>query len=154
MPYTPCFKYMKILMVCLGNICRSPLAHGILQHLSNQQNLNWQVHSAGTGDWHVGNPPDRRSVIAAKNLGYDISAQRARHFHVSFFEEYDHILVMDRNNLRDVLLLAQTQEHRQKVKLFLPDGEVTDPYYDNALFEPVSLEVEQRCKELLKELRG
>ncbi len=141
-------------MVCLGNICRSPLAHGILQHLADKENLGWQVHSAGTGGWHVGSPPDRRSVLAARNLGYDISAQRARHFNESFFEAYDHILVMDRNNLRDVLQLAKTEAYRQKVRLFLPDGEVTDPYYDNDLFGPVSLEVEQRCKELLKELRG
>jgi len=141
-------------MVCLGNICRSPLAHGILQHLANLENLNWQVHSAGTGSWHVGNPPDRRSVLAARNLGYDISAQRARHFNEAFFDEYDHILVMDKNNLRDVLQFAKTEAHRQKVRLFLPEGEVTDPYYDNDLFAPVSLEVEQRCKEILRELRG
>jgi protein-tyrosine phosphatase len=143
---------MKILMVCLGNICRSPLAHGILQHLANEQHLDWQVHSAGTGNWHVGNPPDRRSIMAAKNLGYDISAQRARHFNINFFDEYDYILVMDQNNLSDVLKLAQSEEHRQKVKLFLPEGEVSDPYYDNALFGPVSLQVEQRCKELIREL--
>ncbi|MDQ8006530.1 MAG: low molecular weight protein-tyrosine-phosphatase [Pedobacter sp.] len=145
---------MKILMVCLGNICRSPLAHGILQHLADQENLGWQVHSAGTGNWHVGNPPDRRSVLAARNLGYDIGAQRARHFSTSFFNEYDHILVMDKNNLRDVLQLTETQEHRNKIKLFLIDDEVTDPYYDNDLFDPVSRQVEQRCKEILEELRG
>lgn len=144
---------MKILMVCLGNICRSPLAHGMLQHLADQENLGWQIRSAGTGNWHVGNPPDRRSVLAARNLGYEIGAQRARHFSTSFFDEYDHILVMDRNNLKDVLALADSEEQRQKVKLFLIDGEVTDPYYDNDLFEPVSLEVEKRCKEILEELR-
>ncbi|WP_199117266.1 low molecular weight protein-tyrosine-phosphatase [Pedobacter sp. ASV28] len=144
---------MKILMVCLGNICRSPLAHGILQHLADQENLDWQVHSAGTGNWHVGSPPDRRSILAARSLGYDISTQRARHFSPNFFDEYDHILVMDKNNLKDVLALARTDEHKQKVKLFLVnEQEVTDPYYDNDLFEQVSREVEQRCKELLKEL--
>lgn len=141
-------------MVCLGNICRSPLAHGILQHLANKENLGWQVHSAGTGNWHVGNPPDRRSVLAARNLGYDISTQRARHFSATFFDEYDHILVMDRNNLSDVLQLAKTQEHRNKVRLFLVEDEVTDPYYDNDLFDPVSRQVELRCKEILEELRG
>ncbi len=139
-------------MVCLGNICRSPLAHGILQHLADKESLNWQVRSAGTGDWHVGNPPDHRSVAAAKNLGYDISAQRAMHFSAELFDDYDHILVMDKNNHKDVLALARTAADQQKVRLFLTDGEVTDPYYDNALFKPVSLEVEQRCKELLKEL--
>lgn len=140
-------------MVCLGNICRSPLAHGILQHLADKANLGWEVHSAGTGNWHVGSPPDRRSVLAARSLGYDISTQRARHFSSTFFDEYDHILVMDKNNLKDVLALAETDEQKQKVRLFLVDeGEVRDPYYDNDLFEPVSLEVEQRCKELVKEL--
>lgn len=143
---------MKILMVCLGNICRSPLAHGILQHLVNQENLGWQVHSAGTGNWHIGNPPDGRSITAAQNLGYDIAHQRARHFQTSFFDEYDHIFVMDRNNLRDVLAMAKSAIQCQKVRLFLPNGEVTDPYYDNTLFEPVSLEIEQRCREILKEL--
>lgn len=145
---------MKILMVCLGNICRSPLAHGILQHLANQENLDWEVHSAGTGNWHVGNPPDRRSVLAARSLGYEIGAQRARHFTASFLDEYDHILVMDRNNLKDVLQLATTPQQRNKVRLFLMEDEVTDPYYDNDLFAPVSKQVEQRCKEILKELNS
>ncbi len=140
-------------MVCLGNICRSPLAHGILQHLADEKNLGWTVHSAGTGNWHVGNPPDLRSVAAAKKLGYDISTQRARHFSTNFFDEYDHILVMDRNNLKDVLRLAATPQQKEKVRLFLPEGEVTDPYYDNKLFDPVSKQVEQRCKELIAELK-
>ncbi|MGE6218421.1 low molecular weight protein-tyrosine-phosphatase [Nubsella zeaxanthinifaciens] len=144
---------MKILMVCLGNICRSPLAHGMLQHLADEQALDWTVHSAGTGNWHVGNPPDHRSVAAAKRLGYDISTQRARHFSPSFFDEYDHILVMDSNNLKDVLSLATTPQQKQKVRLFLPEGEVADPYYDNALFDLVSKQVEQRCKELIAELK-
>lgn len=140
-------------MVCLGNICRSPLAHGILQHMADEQNLGWQVHSAGTGAWHVGNAPDKRSIKIAKSLGYDISAQRARHFNLAYFEEYDHILVMDSNNLNDVLAIAKTAMQRQKVKLFLPNGEVADPYYNDNLFEPVCLLVEKRCKELIEELR-
>lgn len=145
---------MKILMVCLGNICRSPLAHGILQHLAGAENLDWQIDSAGTGDWHVGSPPDRRSVAAAKKLGYDISSQRGTHFNAKFFDEYDHILVMDKSNLEDVLALATTVENKAKVRLFLPENELVDPYYDDALFEPVSLTVEKRCKELIKELRN
>jgi protein-tyrosine phosphatase len=144
---------MKILMVCLGNICRSPLAHGILQHLAIKANLNWIVESAGTGNWHIGHPPDRRSVDVANMYGYDISGQRARYFSTKFFEEYDRIFVMDKHNLKDVLAMANTIEHQQKVQLFLPKGEVRDPYYDDELFDPVCLEVEQRCKELVKELR-
>lgn len=141
---------MKILMVCLGNICRSPLAEGIMRHLVTAQGLNWEVASAGTGDWHVGAAPDRRSVAVAKTFGYDISAQRARHFTANTFDAFDHILVMDKNNYKDVLRLANTDENRKKVSLFLADeGEVTDPYYDNDLFEPVFKQIEERCKQLI-----
>lgn len=142
-------------MVCLGNICRSPLAEGVMRHLVNEKGLDWQIASAGTGNWHVGNAPDRRSIAVARNLGYDISGQKAQHFNKRFFEDYDHILVMDKNNLKDVLALAETDEHKQKVRLFLlNDKELVDPYYDNNLFEPVCKEVEQRCKEILKELHS
>ncbi|RYG01293.1 MAG: hypothetical protein EOO07_34365 [Chitinophagaceae bacterium] len=81
--------------------------------------------------------------------------QKAQHFNKRFFEDYDHILVMDKNNLKDVLALAETDEYKQKVRLFLlNDKELVDPYYDNNLFEPVCKEVEQRCKEILKELHS
>jgi len=141
-------------MVCLGNICRSPLTEGVMRHLINEQYLNWEIASAGTGDWHVGQAPDRRSVAVAKTYGYDISSQRARHFIATAFQEYDHILVMDKNNLKDILSLAKTKEDQQKVKLFLAnEAEVTDPYYDNALFDPVFKQVEARCKELIEEFK-
>ncbi len=141
-------------MVCLGNICRSPLAEGIMRHLVNAQNLDWEIASAGTGDWHVNQPADQRSIAVARSFGYDISAQRARHFNVEMFEDFDHILVMDKNNLRDVLKLAPDAIHRNKVKLFLSnDLEVTDPYFDDKLFEPVFLEIEGRCKQLINEIR-
>ncbi|WP_316824326.1 low molecular weight protein-tyrosine-phosphatase [Pedobacter miscanthi] len=143
---------MKILMVCLGNICRSPLAEGIMRHLADEQNLNWEIASAGTGNWHIGKAPDHRSIAAAKALGYDISQQRAQQFNHSMFAKYDLILVMDRNNLADVQSLAKTVEDRKKVKLFLDNGEVTDPYWDNALFSPVCSQVEERCKEIIKQL--
>ena len=142
-------------MVCLGNICRSPLAEGVMRHLVNEQGLGWQIASAGTGNWHVGQAPDKRSIAVAKNYGYDISTQRARHFIASAFDEFDHILVMDKNNYRDVLSLAETEEQKKKVRLFLTnEAEVRDPYYDNDLFEPVLLEIEARCKEMLKELNS
>lgn len=140
-------------MVCLGNICRSPLAEGVMRHLVNEAHLGWEIASAGTGNWHVGQAPDRRSIAIAQSFGYDIAAQRARHFSEAMFEQFDHILVMDRNNLRDVLKLAKTATQRQKVKLFLNDDEVPDPYYDNALFEPVCAQIEQRCKELIEEFK-
>ncbi|RZL33781.1 MAG: low molecular weight phosphotyrosine protein phosphatase [Pedobacter sp.] len=139
-------------MVCLGNICRSPLAEGIMRHLAKQQHLNWEIASAGTGNWHIGKAPDKRSIAAAKALGYDISKQRAQQFNHSMFAQYDLILVMDRNNLSDVQRLAQTDSERQKVKLFLSENDVIDPYWDNALFAPVCNQVEERCKEIIKQL--
>lgn len=139
-------------MVCLGNICRSPLAEGIMRQLADKQNLNWEIASAGTGNWHIGKAPDHRSISAAKALGYDISKQRAQQFNHSMFAEYDLILVMDRNNLADVKNLAKSEEERKKVKLFLDNGEVTDPYWDNTLFNPVCRQVEERCVEIIKQL--
>lgn len=143
----------KLLMVCLGNICRSPLAEGIVRQLAAEAGLNWEIASAGTGDWHVGQPSDRRSIAVAKSYGYDISRQRARHFNAAMFEEFDHILVMDRNNLRDVLKQAANDRQREKVRLFLTDeGDVTDPYYDDQLFDPVFQTIETRARELIAEL--
>lgn len=141
-------------MVCLGNICRSPLAEGIVRHLVTEQGLDWEVASAGTGNWHIGDPADYRSIAMANRYGYDITEQRAQHFNKQMFEYYDHILVMDNNNLRDVLKLAENDEHRAKVSLFLPGGEVTDPYFDDQLFDPVIREIEKRAKELIEELKG
>lgn len=141
-------------MVCLGNICRSPLAEGIVRHLIADEKLDWEVASAGTGNWHVGQPADKRGIAIAKSYGYDISKQRAQHFNQQMFDDYDHILVMDKNNLRDVLKLAATEEQRKKVRLFLTDDlEVTDPYYDDELFDPVFKVVESRAKKLMVELR-
>lgn len=123
---------MKILMVCLGNICRSPLAEGILQHKVDDRHL---VDSTGTGDWHVGEQPDRRSIAAAKRYGIDISDQRAMHFNPVFFDEFDLIFAMDKQNLIDLQKLARTEEERNKVKLILKEGlgeaiNVPDPYYE------------------------
>lgn len=143
---------MRILMVCLGNICRSPLAEGIMRHLIEKENLEWEVASAGTGNWHIGQSPDHRSIAAAKNAGYDISRQRAQQFSAQMFAKYDLILVMDRQNLSDVKNLAKTKEALQKIKLFLDNDELVDPYWDNALFAPVCKQVEDRCKEIIKEL--
>lgn len=139
-------------MVCLGNICRSPLAEGIMRHLIAENNLDWEVASAGTGNWHIGKAPDHRSTSAAKSLGYDISSQRAQQFSTRMFDQYDLILVMDKNNLRDVQSLAKNESERKKVKLFLDNDEVTDPYWDNALFAPVCEQIEERCRAIIKQL--
>ncbi|MBE7176866.1 MAG: low molecular weight phosphotyrosine protein phosphatase [Mucilaginibacter polytrichastri] len=140
---------MKILMVCLGNICRSPLAHGVLEHKAREAGLALEVDSAGTGSWHIGDPPDRRSVAVARQYGVDISAQRGRQFSKADFDRYDHILVMDRANLRDVRELAPDSESRAKVTLFLHEQEVPDPYWDDSLFEPTYRLIEKRCNELV-----
>jgi len=143
---------MKILMVCLGNICRSPLAHGIMEHLAKEQGLDWEIESAGTGNWHIGEGPDRRSTRTAQKHGIDISRQICRLFRISDFDYYDHIFVMDKSNLADVLAMARNDEDRKKVKLLLGDKIVPDPYYDDAQFEPVFLMIEKGCKEILKRL--
>jgi protein-tyrosine phosphatase len=145
---------MKILMVCLGNICRSPLAEGIMQHLADEQHLDWEIDSAGTGNWHIGQGPDRRSTRVARERGVDISQQVCRQFSVSDFDEFDHILVMDKNNLSDVLALAPNTKAAQKVKLLLGDKEVPDPYYDDKLFEPVFDLIEGACRAFVKHEKG
>jgi len=141
---------MKILMVCLGNICRSPLAHGVLQHLADQQGLNWIVDSAGTGGWHVGNPPDHRAIAVAARHGIDIRHQRAQQFHDDQLDTFDYIFAMDRGNLRNLMARTETAEQRARIHLFLVDREVPDPYYDNQLFEPVYQLIAQRCNELIE----
>ncbi|PQJ14852.1 low molecular weight protein-tyrosine-phosphatase [Aureicoccus marinus] len=122
----------KVLLVCLGNICRSPLAHGVLEHLVDSNKV--VVDSAGTGAYHVGKAPDRRSIAIAKANGLDISQQRARQFKAQDFQLFDHIFAMDKENLADVRRLAPDAETAKKAKLFLSVlknsvEEVPDPYY-------------------------
>ncbi|SDT65520.1 protein tyrosine phosphatase [Mucilaginibacter mallensis] len=136
-------------MVCLGNICRSPLAEGIMQHMADEQDLDWQIDSAGTGGWHVGEGPDKRSTRTAHGRGIDISKQVCRQFSKADFEEFDHIFVMDKMNLSDVLAMAPNEEAAKKVKLLLGDKEVPDPYYDNNQFEPVFDLIEHGCKAII-----
>ena len=127
---------MKILMVCLGNICRSPTAEGVFRHRLSARGLQDRFHvdSAGTGDWHVGNPPDRRAQLAAASRGFDISMLRARQVQPDDTATFDYLIAMDRGNHRDLVRLAG-ENHAHKVRLFMefadidtPD-EVPDPYY-------------------------
>lgn len=124
---------VKILMVCLGNICRSPLAEGILA--SKLPRDKFIVDSAGTGSWHVGHSPDKRSIAVAKKNGLCIDNQKGRQFKIADFEEFDYIYVMDNSNYRDIIQLAKTPENKNKVHLILnelsPDenADVPDPYY-------------------------
>jgi protein-tyrosine phosphatase len=126
-------KPVKILMVCLGNICRSPLAEGILA--SKLPKEKFIVDSAGTGHWHVGHQPDPRSIDVARRNGLDISLQRGRQFSATDFDDYDYIYVMDNANYADVVALARNAEDRAKVRLVLDEmfpGEnvdVPDPYF-------------------------
>ncbi len=123
---------VKVLMVCLGNICRSPLAEGILA--SKLPKDNFIVDSAGTGSWHIGHAPDKRSISVAQKNGLSIDNQKGRQFKTSDFDEFDYIYVMDNSNYRDVIHLAKTPEHKNKVNLILnelfPDEnvDVPDPY--------------------------
>ncbi|SRR5690554_1744129 len=126
-------KKKKVLMVCLGNICRSPLAEGILKSKVDPEKVF--VDSAGTGDYHVGHAPDKRSIAVAQLNKLDISTQRGRQFQVSDFDEFDYIYVMDRSNYENVLALARNEQDKQKVNLILnevtpgEDAEVPDPYF-------------------------
>jgi protein-tyrosine phosphatase len=145
-------KKMKILMICLGNICRSPLAEGIMQHLSDEMGLGWEIDSAGTGNWHVGEGPDRRSIRTARRYGIDISKQVCRLFRISDFDEFNHIFVMDKSNLSNILAMARNEDDRKKVKLLLDNRIVPDPYYDDEQFEPVFKLIEKGCGEIIREL--
>jgi protein-tyrosine phosphatase len=141
---------MKILMVCLGNICRSPLAHGIMEDLAKKEGLDWEVDSAGTGNWHVGESPDKRSTAIARKYGIDISEQSCRQFTAKDFERYDKIFVMDDMNLRDVLKLVRTEDDHEKVSLLLEKAIVPDPYYEDDLFDDVFKMIEKGCKAIIE----
>jgi protein-tyrosine phosphatase len=148
---------VKIVMVCLGNICRSPLAEGILR--SKLPSPAFTIESAGTAHWHVGKKPDDRSIAVAKKNGVDISHQRGQQFTASFFDEFDYIFVMDQSNHEHVIELAQTSEHKQKVQLILNElfpGEnvdVPDPYYGLANgFTQVYQMLDQACTVLAERL--
>ncbi|TNE54112.1 MAG: low molecular weight phosphotyrosine protein phosphatase [Bacteroidetes bacterium] len=124
---------MKILFVCLGNICRSPLADGILRKKVTESGLDAEVDSAGTAGYHIGEAPDPRMIQTAKNRGTDISFLRARQFSQGDFDAFDRIYVMDHSNYGNVVRLARNQADEQKVSLVLEllgtDSEVPDPYY-------------------------
>ena len=128
---------MKILMVCLGNICRSPIAEGVLKHKCLERNLDWEVDSAGTSGWHVGELPDPRSISTAQKNGIDITDQRSRKFTSEDFSNYDLILAMDSSNYQDICRLAPDDSSKVKVKLILnfsfpgQNKPVPDPYYND-----------------------
>ena len=152
---------VSVLFVCMGNICRSPTAHGIFAELVMQHGMEdtIEVDSAGTHAYHLGDPPDPRSRKTATNRGYDLSKIRARRVAGKDFEKHDYILAMDRTNL-SALQVKASIEHRDKLQLFLnyhpskKGEEVPDPYSKEAeLFDVVFDLVEEGCFGLLKAIR-
>jgi protein-tyrosine phosphatase len=152
----------RLLFVCMGNICRSPTAEGVVRAYVERAGLLGEVEldSAGTHGYHVGNPPDRRAQEAALARGYDLSGLRARKVAGVDFVRFDRILAMDRENL-NLLREACPKEHRHKLQLFLeyaegyPEEEVPDPYYGGAAgFERVLDLVEDAARGLVASLRG
>ncbi|MBT8204065.1 MAG: low molecular weight phosphotyrosine protein phosphatase [Eudoraea sp.] len=148
---------IKVLMVCLGNICRSPLAEGILKSKVDPSRI--LVDSAGTAGYHVGSSPDDRSIAVARNFQIDISQQRCRRFVIEDFDRFDHIFVMDQSNYQDVLELAQRESHIRKVRLILEETnldyeEVPDPYYGGESgFDHVYQLLDNACNVLAERLK-
>ncbi|WP_017430594.1 low molecular weight protein-tyrosine-phosphatase [Vreelandella jeotgali] len=151
---------MKVLFVCLGNICRSPSAEGVFRRAVAQAGLEQQitVESCGIGDWHVGHPPDERAQAAAMRRGIDIGGLVARQFSREDFDDFDFILPMDYGNLRDIRGM-EPDDHRARIELFLafagmPQGEVPDPYYGGDRgFEDVLDMIEEASRGLIDHIQ-
>ena len=138
-------------MVCLGNICRSPMAEGILKNKLPQDRF-W-IDSAGTAGYHIGHSPDLISIEVAAHNGIDIRNQKARKFTLDDFDRFDKIFVMDRSNLAKIRKIALTPDHQKKVALLLENDEVPDPYYGNEDgFKKVFELIDQACDQLSNEL--
>lgn len=149
----------KILMVCLGNICRSPLAEGIMAAKVKENNLNWKVDSAGTSNWHAGELPDSRSIAIAKKYGIDLTYQRSRQLKSKDLEEFDLLYAMDAANYRNIMELASTEGQKQKVKMIMNEvyanhnQNVPDPYWDDNGFEQVFQMLEEACDHIIKKYK-
>jgi protein-tyrosine phosphatase len=154
---------MRLCFVCMGNICRSPTAHGVMEHLVREAGLagRIEIDSAGTGAWHVGELPDPRARAAAKRRGYDLT-HRARTFSAADFGRFDLVLAMDRDNLASLQRLARGRAEATAIRLlrsFDPDApegaEVPDPYYrEDDGFEHVLDICERACRGLLEHERA
>jgi len=149
----------KILMVCLGNICRSPLAEGVLKAKVNTNEV--YVDSAGTSNYHINDLPDRRSIATARKHGLDITDQRGRQLTRQDLKDFDHIFVMDNSNYRDAVALAESEAEKEKIKLILNEifpGEnvdVPDPYYGGDQgFENVYQMLDEATAKIVEKLKN
>jgi len=150
----------RILMVCLGNICRSPVAEGIMLKLILEKDLNLFVDSAGTAGYHVGEAPDSRTINNAKKNGVDLTRLKARKFVLDDFDAFDKIYVMDEQNFQTIVSLTQNKEHHKKVNFLLnelypaKDLPVPDPYYgDESDFEKVFYLIRMACEKIGENLK-
>jgi protein-tyrosine phosphatase len=152
-------QMVRVLFVCMGNICRSPLAQGVFENVLRREGLEVEVYvdSAGTGAWHVGEPPDRRALSAASLRGLDLSTQRARKIRPEDCENFDYVLTMDEENYRAVAALCRGSAVVRPFLDFAPDSperEVPDPYYGAPDgFERVIDLVEEASEGLLEDIR-
>ena len=157
----PLQQPVKVLFVCMGNICRSPTAHGVFQSLVDAQGLGGsiQVDSAGTHSYHIGSPPDLRSQAAARSRGIDLTGLRARRFVTTDFIEFDYLLGMDHTNLADMLAL-KPDATSARVKLMLEysdryqQQEVPDPYFGDDGFDQVFDMIDNAARGLLRDIRS
>ena len=147
-------------MVCLGNICRSPIAHGVLRDKVNKEGLSVFVDSAGTSGWHAGEPADHRAIKTMQQHKVDISDLRSRQFTAHDFDEFDLIYAMDSSNYRDIMNLARNEEDANKVEFLLNltnpkyNEAVPDPYYGGEQgFENVYQMIDRACDQLIKKLK-
>lgn len=145
-------------MVCLGNICRSPLAEGIFREKAKTAGLDWTIDSAGTSGWHEGELPDRRSIEIARHFGLDITDQRSRPVNRGDLQEFDYIFAMDGSNLQHLLELADGMQPLPRIHRFLEFAgdphlkDVPDPYWDDQGFQAVYLMLDQSSDIVLEKL--
>jgi protein-tyrosine phosphatase len=152
---------MKILMVCLGNICRSPIAEGVMLEKFRKHSIEGKVDSAGVISFHAGEQPDRRAIEISLENGIDISGQKARQFRLSDFHDFDLILTMDNSVHREIAGMAGNESDRQKVKLFLPfagmqqSENVPDPYYGGKEgFQLVFSMIDEGCDRIIQKVQN